>query len=73
MALVLKLSVDPAEVWLPLFRDTPPELDVRVWPEIGNPQGIEFVLLRRPEPGLLAKMPNLRWICSIPAEVDARS
>ena len=47
-----------------------PELDVRIWPEIGDPADIDYALVWRPEPGLLASLPNLKLILSLGAGVD---
>ena len=46
------------------------ELEVRVWPEIGNPAEIDYALVWRPEPGFLASLPNLKLILSLGAGVD---
>lgn len=70
MALLLKPGTEPAEVWVQLFKEQMPDLEVRVWPEIGDPADIEFAMMRAPPPGMLATMPNLRWIASIPAGLD---
>jgi glyoxylate/hydroxypyruvate reductase A len=43
---------------------------VRVWPEIGNPADIDYALVWRPEPGLLASLPNLKLVLSLGAGVD---
>lgn len=47
-----------------------PELEVRLWPEIGDPAEIEYALVWRPEAGLLASLPNLKLILSLGAGVD---
>jgi glyoxylate/hydroxypyruvate reductase A len=70
MSLLIKPSVDPFETWVELFAQRMPELEVRLWPDLGNPADVEFAMVRRPDTGVLAKCPNLRWIASIPAGVD---
>jgi len=47
-----------------------PDLDIRVWPEVGNPSDIEFVVTWKHPPGELKKYPNLRVIASYGAGVD---
>jgi glyoxylate/hydroxypyruvate reductase A len=47
-----------------------PELEVRIWPEIGNPADIDYALVWHPEPGLLASLPNLKLILSLGAGVE---
>ncbi len=47
-----------------------PGLDIRVWPQIGDPAAIDYALVWRPEPGLLAGLPNLKLVLSLGAGVD---
>src|SRR5262249_47118301 len=46
------------------------EIEVRVWPEIGEPAEIDYALVWRPPPGLLASLPNLKLILSLGAGID---
>jgi glyoxylate/hydroxypyruvate reductase A len=63
-------SVDNAQRWREALAREMPDLAFRVWPEIGDPADIEFALVWRPQPGLLASLPNLRLIASLGAGVD---
>ena len=45
-------------------------LDVRVWPETGALEDIRYALVWKPQPGVLASLPNLEVIFSIGAGVD---
>lgn len=47
-----------------------PELDVRIWPETGNRQDIEYVIVWNHPVGELTKYPNLKVIASFGAGVD---
>ena len=47
-----------------------PGLDVRHYPDIGDPAAIDYALVWMPEPGLLKKLTNLKVIFSIAAGVD---
>ena len=47
-----------------------PELDVRIWPQVGDPAEIDLALVWRPPPGELARYPNLRAILSLAAGID---
>jgi glyoxylate/hydroxypyruvate reductase len=47
-----------------------PNLDFRVWPDIGDPLEIEFALVWALPPGSLKPMRNLRCICSLGQGVD---
>ena len=41
MALMLLIPDDPAELWRDELRARMPELEVRLWPEVGDPAEIE--------------------------------
>jgi glyoxylate/hydroxypyruvate reductase len=70
MALLFRSSVDSEARWKPQLARLMPELDVRIWPEIGDPADIDYALVWHPEPGLLASLPNLKLILSLGAGVD---
>jgi glyoxylate/hydroxypyruvate reductase len=70
MALLFRSSVDSEARWKPQLARLMPELEIRLWPEIGDPRGIDYALVWRPEPGLLASLPNLKLILSLGAGVD---
>jgi glyoxylate/hydroxypyruvate reductase A len=70
MALLFRSSVDSEARWKPQLARLMPELEVRIWPEIGDRAEIDYALVWRPEPGLLASLPNLKLILSLGAGVD---
>ena len=70
MALLFRSSVDSEARWKPQLARLMPELEVRIWPEIGDPAEIDYALVWCPEPGLLASLPNLKLILSLGAGVD---
>ena len=70
MALLFRSSVDSEARWKPQLVRLMPELEVRVWPQVGDPADIDYALVWRPEPGLLASLPNLKLILSLGAGVD---
>jgi glyoxylate/hydroxypyruvate reductase A len=70
MALLFRSSVDSEARWKPRLARLMPALDVRVWPQIGDPAEINYALVWHPEPGLLASLPNLKLILSLGAGVD---
>src|SRR5204862_6047419 len=67
MALLFRSSVNSEARWKPHLARLMPELDVRIWPEVGDPAEIDYALVWRPEPGLLAALPNLKLILSLGA------
>ena len=70
MALLFFSTIDSAARWRHELARIRPELEVRVWPEIGDPAEIDYALVWRPQPGLLAALPNLKLILSLGAGVD---
>ena len=69
MILFLSPSHDPAE-WLPELRRQIPDREVRVYPDIGNPDDIDYALIWRPPAGVLKQLPNLKVMLSLGAGVD---
>ena len=70
MALLFRSSVNSAARWSAELARLMPGLDIRVWPQIGDPAAIDYALVWRPEPGMLAALPNLKLILSLGAGVD---
>jgi glyoxylate/hydroxypyruvate reductase A len=70
MLLLFRSSVDSEARWKPQLARLMPELEVRIWPEVGDPAEIDYALVWRPEPGFLASLPNLKLILSLGAGVD---
>ncbi len=70
MALLFCSSVNSSARWKAQLALLSASIEVRVWPEIGNPADIDFALVWRPAPGLLAALPNLKLILSLGAGID---
>jgi len=71
MVLLLTPLFGSAEVWRRAFAAAMPELELRIWPEVGNPAEIEAVAVAAPPAGALGRLPNLRLILSLTAGTDA--
>ena len=70
MTLLFKCDhTDPA-LWLKALGEQLPECPVRVFPDIGRPEDIDYALVYEPPPGVLAGLPNLKAIFSLWAGVD---
>ena len=67
--LFLSPSDDPAE-WLPELHRQLPDREVRVWPDIGDPDDIDYAMIWRPPAGVLKRLPNLKVMLSLGAGVD---
>ena len=70
MAILFRSSVDSARRWSAALGEIFPGLEMRFWPEVGNPADIEYALVWKPPPGMLASLPNLKLILSLGAGVD---
>ncbi len=63
--LLLKAGREPADTWLNAFATLMPELEVRVWPECGKREDIQFTLCSRLPHGEYPTFPNLKFVCSM--------
>jgi len=70
MALLLTPIFGKAEEWQKLFAAEMPELDLRIWPDAGNPGDIEVAAVALMPPGKLKAFPNLRLIVSLTAGAE---
>jgi glyoxylate/hydroxypyruvate reductase len=70
MILLFLSAVDSAADWQAELGKLLPELELRVWPDLGDPTEIDAALVWRPPPGLLDQLPNLKLILSLGAGVD---
>ena len=59
----------PAE-WRKLFAAQMPDLDVRIWPEVGNEADIDIAAVTTLPRGKLKSFPNLKMIVSLLAGAD---
>ena len=70
MALLFKSDLDRAGDWERSLMACDPALDLRVWPEAGDPADIDYALVWAPPPGALKRFPNLKVIFSVGAGID---
>ena len=70
MAILFSSTVNSAARWQAAIGRLMPEREFRIWPEIGDPAAIDYAIVWRPPPGLLASLPKLRLILSLGAGVD---
>jgi glyoxylate/hydroxypyruvate reductase A len=70
MAILFYSTMDSSAQWRTELSKHLPHVEMRVWPETGDPREIEAALVWRPKPGMLAGLPNLKMICSLGAGVD---
>ncbi|MFD1378171.1 Rossmann-fold NAD(P)-binding domain-containing protein [Fodinicurvata halophila] len=70
MALLFYSTADSAKVWIPELKRQLSHHDIRQWPDIGDASEIDYALMWKPEPGVMASLPNLKVIFSIGAGID---
>jgi glyoxylate/hydroxypyruvate reductase len=59
-----------ADWWARELHEQNPAFDVRIWPDAGDPDDIDYALAWKPPPGVLASFPNLKVVFSLGAGVD---
>jgi len=70
LALLFSSPVDDPKPWVAAFARELPDLEVRVWPAVGDPDDIEFALVWKPPLGLFPRLTLLRAILSLGAGVE---
>ena len=70
MAMVFHSKVDDADEWDREMKALIPDLDYRVWPDVGNVEDIDIALVWQAPPGMLASLTGLKLILSLGAGVD---
>lgn len=70
MAVLFLSSMDDPVAWESALTPLVPGLDLRVWPEIGEPDDVEVALVWQAPPGDLARYRNLKGIVALGAGVD---
>ncbi|HEX3501577.1 MAG TPA: glyoxylate/hydroxypyruvate reductase A, partial [Stellaceae bacterium] len=68
--ILFRTSSPYASRWKAELERHVPDLDFRVYPEIGDPAEIAMALVWKPPHGVLAMLPNLKLIVSLGAGVD---
>lgn len=70
MAILITASHDRPDWWARELERLAPDADIRIWPDVGNADDVEYVLAWKPPAGALASLPNLRVVFSLGAGVD---
>jgi glyoxylate/hydroxypyruvate reductase A len=71
MAILFHCPWANAEEWRRLIAEALPEAELRVWPEVGDPEEIGFAMVWQPPAGALEGLRRLRGVCALGAGVDA--
>ena len=70
MTILYKASAERADQWAAAFARQAPETPFRIWPDIGDPLAIEYLLLWQPPERIAETFPNLKMVFSVGAGVD---
>ena len=70
MILLMTPIFAPPQLWREQFTREMPEVELRFWPEIGDPAEIEFAAVSRLPDNALRALPNLKLIVSLFAGQD---
>jgi len=68
--LIVTPRIERAIEWRDLLVARMPGVQVRVWPEVGDPAQVDVVLSWKAPAGVMATLPNLRLVCSLGMGVD---
>jgi len=69
-AFLIVMPTMKTAAWEKRIRAAQPDIDLRVWPEVGDPEEIVFALTWRHPHGTFKRFPNLKCIASMGAGVD---
>jgi glyoxylate/hydroxypyruvate reductase A len=67
----LDKQIGNAAAWRDNFADQLPDLEIRIWPDAGEPADIEYLAFIRPDFDVLPRLPNLKAMFSRSAGVEA--
>jgi len=70
MTFVLKALNDNVDEWRRELISHVPDLDIRIWPDIGDPSDVDLALMVRPPLGELKRYPNLKAFLNLNVGVD---
>ena len=69
-AVLFVTTEENTERWTAELRRNAPDLDLRIWPDVGQVDEITYAIVARPPAGELARYPNLKAIFSMWAGVE---
>ncbi len=70
MSLIFCSRTDDSDEWRAAFAEHIPDLEFRVWPDVGNEEEVEIALVWDPMEEHLLRFANLKLIASLGAGVD---
>jgi glyoxylate/hydroxypyruvate reductase len=70
MSLLIGSTIGPMEPWRDALAQSFPHEEIRCWPDLGNPEEIDIVLLGPPQRGIFGQLVNLKLVVALRAGVD---
>ncbi|BAL24838.1 glyoxylate/hydroxypyruvate reductase A [Azoarcus sp. KH32C] len=70
MSFLYKADPERGAVWARLFAERAPDIDFRIWPDIGNPSAVRYLAAWEPPENLAETFPNVKVVFSVGAGVD---
>lgn len=70
MALLLICPTKDPAPWVSAINAIAPEIEMRIWPEVGRAEEVTFALVWHHPPGVLSSLPNLKALSSMGAGID---
>lgn len=70
MAILLQLGIPDEAPWRQAFAERLPDHELRVWPDVGRAEDIEYAAVFRTPDGALARLPRLKAVFSLLAGQD---
>lgn len=70
MSILFASTADSANDWADALNEYGLPTPLKVWPDTGDLDAVEYAVVAKPPPGLLASLPNLQAILSLWAGVD---
>jgi len=67
---VYKANAERGREWREIFRRDAPEIEFRLWPDIGSADAVDYLVVWQPPPDLATAFPRLKVLFSIAAGVD---
>jgi glyoxylate/hydroxypyruvate reductase len=66
----LNQRIGNAKAWRDTFAEKLPDLEIRIWPEAGDPADVEYLAFMHPDFDILPEFPNLKAMFSRSAGVE---
>lgn len=70
MTILYNSMAERGRKWQALFAREMPDMPFRIWPDVGDPADIDYLVAWTPSAELIASLPNLKVLFSVGAGVD---